>query len=150
MVTVPGGYPVYWEGESGLLVTSPEQARQEIQRLVDAGADAIKIAVETGTVFWAELPTLSTEKVDAIVSVAHQNNIKVAAHITHSQDIPAFLDGGGDEIAHMVLDELSDELIERVVAADVYWGTTLELWYLVQQVYDLEIPINRRPKPLAL
>ena len=140
MVSVPDGYPVPFTNEEVLAITSPEQARQEIQRLIDAGADVIKIAVETGEVFMTELPTLSTEEVEAIVSVAHRNNIDVVAHITHSQDIPTFLEGGGDEIAHMVLDDLSDDLIEQLVAADVYWGPTLELWYHVQQIYEHQMP----------
>jgi imidazolonepropionase-like amidohydrolase len=138
MVTVPGGYPIVFE-EKALIITSSEQARTDIQALIDAGADAIKIAVETGTAYFMEkkMPTLSLEEVEAIVSVAHPSDIKVVSHITHSQDIPIFLDGGGDEIGHMVVDdELSDDLIEQIVAADIYWGPTLELWYLVQQVYE--------------
>ena len=138
MVTVPDGYPVCYD-EEALTITSSEQARREIQKLIDAGADAIKIAVETGAAYFSEtpIPTLSQEEVAAIVSVAHQNNIKVAAHITSAQDIPIFLAGGGDDIGHMVVDaDLSDALVQQIVDADVYWGPTMELWRIVQQVYE--------------
>lgn len=138
MVTVPGGYPVYMglRSEKALLLDSPEEARQETQKLIDAGADTIKIAIERGKVYLVEkpLPTLSIAEVKAIVSAAHKNNIKVAAHITHSEDIPLFLEAGCDEIVHMVLDDqLSDDLIKQLVEADVYWGPTLELWSYVEK-----------------
>lgn len=136
MITVPGGYPIYLgdELEKAAIVNSPEEARRITKKLIDAGADTIKVAVERGKSLFTEIPTLSQEEVTKIVKEAHKNSVKVAAHITHSQDIPAFLAAGGDEIAHMVLDdELTDDLIKKLVEADVYFGPTMELFTYVEK-----------------
>jgi len=59
IVTVPDGYPIAPWGGSGLTVTSPQDARQKVKQLLDNGADMVKIALESGTVFAQWIPTLS-------------------------------------------------------------------------------------------
>jgi hypothetical protein len=55
IITVPGGYPIAINNFPSLAVTNPEHARREVTRLISAGADVIKIAVDSGE----GLPTLS-------------------------------------------------------------------------------------------
>lgn len=135
MVTVPNGYPIVPFGsKSGLTVTSPEDARLKVEELLD-GADVIKVAVESGRIFGREIPTLSPEELAAIVEVAHQRGTMVSAHVTSSEDLRRALDGGVDDIAHMVVDYVPDDLIERMVTTNCYWVPTLELWKGVDSSY---------------
>jgi imidazolonepropionase-like amidohydrolase len=67
-----------------------------------------------------------------ITDVAHRRGTIVSAHVLVSKDLEYALDAGVDDIAHMVMDDPSDELIKRVVNQGVYWVPTLELWHGVR------------------
>ncbi|MGD8539190.1 MAG: amidohydrolase family protein [Candidatus Aminicenantes bacterium] len=130
MVTVPGGYPkVPWGSPSGLPVTSPDEAKEITNFLLDDGANIIKIALESGRSFGRKIPMLSLDEAKAIVAVAHHRKTIVSAHVLVSEDLEHALNAGVDDIAHMVTDNPSDELIDRVVKQGVYWIPTLELWH---------------------
>jgi len=132
MVTVPKGYPmVPWGAPTGLLVLSPDDARNKVSQLLDKGADIIKIALEGGESFNRKIPRLSIEEATAIVAVTHQRGTVVSAHVLVSGDLEIALNAGVDDIAHMVWDDLNDSLIERMIDEGVYWVPTLELWYAV-------------------
>ena len=128
IVTVPEGYPMVPWGFEGLPANSPEDAASKINRLLDDGADLIKIAVESGYIFRTKIPALSAEEAAAIVSVAHERGTVVSAHVTASQDLGRALDAGVDDIAHMITNPLYDGLIEQMLENDVHWVPTLELW----------------------
>jgi imidazolonepropionase-like amidohydrolase len=129
IVTVPDGYPIVPFGSTNVLtVTSPEDTRQKVSRLLDDDADFIKIALEGGRIFGRNIPMLSPEESAAIVEVAHERGTLVSAHVTASQDLRRALDAGVDDIAHMITNYLPEHLIERMVEDHVYWVPTLELW----------------------
>lgn len=132
-ITPSGGYPIQPWGVEAMTVTGPEDAAQKAEGLLQQGADLLKIAIENGSTFGRQLPVLSTEEAAAIVAVAHQHGTKVSSHTTKSSDLSSLLKAGVDDIAHMVVDELSDDIIAAVIQQDVYWVPTLELWHLVQQ-----------------
>jgi len=131
LLTVPGGYPMVPWGMAGLAVTSPEDAILQTNRLLDAGADIIKIALDSGGVFGRQIPILSPAEAAAIVQTAHARGVRVSAHVLQTGDLARALDAGVDDIAHMVEDELPDALIGGMVAAGTYWVPTLELWQRV-------------------
>jgi len=128
MVTVPGGYPIARWGVNSITVTSPEDARQKVNQLLDDGADFIKIPLESGAIFGQAMPMLSPEEAAAIVETAHARGVWVSAHVSVTQDLKKALDAGVDDIAHMVTDKLPDELIARMVESGTYWVPTIELW----------------------
>jgi imidazolonepropionase-like amidohydrolase len=121
LVTVPGGYPIAGNNFQSLTVTSPEDAREKIGQLVDDGADVIKITLTSGGA-----PSLSPEEAAAIVETAHERGIPVSAHATTARDLVRALDAGVDDIAHMAVDPVSDEVIRRMVDAGVSWVPTFE------------------------
>jgi imidazolonepropionase-like amidohydrolase len=139
MVTVPGGYPIVPWGGTGLTVTSVDDARRKVGALLDDGADVIKIALESGATFGREIPMLSPAEAAAIVEVAHRRGTWVSAHVTAARDVEAALDAGVDDLAHMIVDDLPDVLIERAVAAGVYWIPTLELWDGVSRAQGVDL-----------
>jgi imidazolonepropionase-like amidohydrolase len=121
-----------------LTVTSPEDARQKVEQLLDDGADMVKIALETGVIFAQQIPTLSLEEALAIAAVVQEHKMRLSAHVTAQRELETALDIGVNDLAHMLLADLPPELIDRVIAADVYWVPTLELWKCVSE----DNPVN--------
>lgn len=109
-------------GFSSLAVTSPEDARQRVNELLDKGVDVIKITLES-----AAGPILSSEEASAIVETAHLRGVPVSAHVTNPGDLQRAVDAGVDDIAHMVTGRVPDELLLRMVAEDVSWVPTLDV-----------------------
>jgi imidazolonepropionase-like amidohydrolase len=121
LVTVPKGYPIAGNNFPSLTVESPEDARDKVDQLIDAGADVIKIVITLGST-----PTLSLEEATAIVEAAHSRDIPVTVHVTKARALKAALEAGVDDIAHMVTDRVSDTLIRQMVEDDVSWVPTLQ------------------------
>jgi imidazolonepropionase-like amidohydrolase len=137
-INVEGGYPIAHWGGHAVTVTSPEEARQAVNKLIDDGADVIKTAMESGYAFGRSgWPLLSAEEAKALVDAAHARGKTVTAHVTSARDLERALDAGVDEIAHMVVDKLSAELILRMVDAGIRWVPTLELWQGVSRLYPI-------------
>jgi imidazolonepropionase-like amidohydrolase len=129
MVTVPGGYPaVPWGAASAFPLANLEEGRAGVERLLDAGADLIKVALERGDIFDTAIPVLSGEMAREIVRLAHERGTIVSAHVTAARDLELALDAGVDDVAHMAATTVSDEVLRRLVDNGVYWVPTLELW----------------------
>jgi imidazolonepropionase-like amidohydrolase len=144
MVTVPGGYPIAYWGVHALAVGSPSDAKDKTDYLLDAGADLIKIPLESGKMFGQAMPMLSPDEVAAIVSAAHGRGRAVFAHVTAVQDLGRAIDSKADAVVHMVTDRLPDEAIRRMVEADIYFVPTLELWYKTSHGYGYATEDNLR------
>jgi imidazolonepropionase-like amidohydrolase len=121
LVTVPGGYPIAGNDFPSLTVTSPEDAREKIEQLIDDGAEVIKITLTSG-----RAPSLSTEEAAAIVETAHARGIPVTAHATTAQDLRRALDAGVDDVAHIAVDRVPTSDIRRMVEAGMSWVPTFE------------------------
>jgi len=134
MITTVGGYGT-------LKVTSPDDARKQVQTLAEAGADLIKIGIEDHLKFRRH-KLMSLEEIGAIVEAAHACNLRVAAHVTRARHLALAIEGGVDDIAHMIVDDLPDLLIQRMVERDMFWVPTLELWSGVSKIYHLNWDIQ--------
>ena len=77
IVTTVGGY-------GGYGVASPEDAHAKVNRLIDAGTDVIKIAIEDD-LQGRRWPILSPAEIHTIVEAAHARGIHVVAHISRSE-----------------------------------------------------------------
>lgn len=121
LVTVQGGYPIAGNDFPSLVVLTPDDARQKIGSLIARGADVIKITIESGAG-----PILSPEMAAAIAETAHLHGVPVSAHVTRAADLERALDAGVDDIAHIVIDHVPDETIQRMVDMDVSWVPTLD------------------------
>ncbi len=137
-INAEGGYPMAYLGGYVVSVTSPEEARQAVNKLIDDGADVIKTAMESGYAFGQSgWPLLSPAEATALVDTAHERGRPVTAHVTSARDLERALDAGVDEIAHMVVDKLSEQLISRMVETGTRWVPTLELWQGVSRKYHI-------------
>jgi len=113
--SVPQNFPA-------LAVLSAEDAREKTRRLLDLGADLVKICLEPGS---GNLATLSLEEVRAIVETAHERRVPVTAHLSRTRHLELALDVGvgGDE--DIVVDSMSDELVGRMVRQGMFLVPTL-------------------------
>ena len=137
-INAEGGYPIAYWGGHAVTVTSPEEARQAVNKLIDDGADVIKTAMESGYAFGQSgWPLLSPWEATALVDTAHERGKPVTAHVTSARDLERALDAGVDEIAHMVVDKLSEQLISRMIETGTRWVPTLELWQGVSRIYSI-------------
>lgn len=126
IVDVPGGRP---HGNYGILIYSPEDARDKTHYLLDAGVDLIKVYLEDGSIMNESYDVISLEELQAIVEVAHSRGVIVTAHVQEAYLVERALDGGVDDIAHSQLDELVPySLIDRMIEEDVYLVPTLEIY----------------------
>jgi imidazolonepropionase-like amidohydrolase len=141
-ITPPGGYPIAVFGGNGKTISTTEEAPRAVNELLDQGADVIKISLESGQIFGQQIPMLTTEQVKAIAATAHQRGTRVSAHATVTKDLKRSIDEGVDDVAHMVVDPINDDLIRAMIARDMYWVPTLELWKNVGQGQDTNVIEN--------
>lgn len=134
ILTVPDGYGT-------MAVTSPDDARQKTNALIAAGAEVIKISLED--TLGGGRPRLSLAEAKAIVDTAHEHGVPVTAHVSRAAQLEVALKAGVDDVAHMVVDRASDDLIARMVAQDVYWVPTLELWKRLYMEHDIGDNLRR-------
>jgi imidazolonepropionase-like amidohydrolase len=131
MVTTTGGYGNFY-------VSSPEDARQKILNLIESGADLIKIAIEDN-LQGRKWNMLSMEEIRVIVQTAHENNLPVSAHISQSKQLEIAIASGVNDVAHMIIDELSDDHISKMIDKNIFWVPTLELWRGVSEIHTINL-----------
>jgi imidazolonepropionase-like amidohydrolase len=120
ILTVPGGYGwAYAETPAGM--------RALVQAHLDLGADVVKTSIEAelgGRSY--ELP--SPAILQAVVETAHASHRKVSVHVTRPWSLAQAVELGADDVAHGVMNRVEDPLMARMVARNVAWVPTLELW----------------------
>ena len=130
IITAPGGY-------GAAQYESSEDAREMVLGYIDKNVDIIKTSVEDDLQGrrWS-LPTY--EEFESVVKTAHSRNKKVSVHISHSRHLQWAVNAGVDDIAHMVVEPLEPDIIEKLVMEDIYWVPTLELWKGVSEMHSLD------------
>lgn len=117
ILAAPGGMPE----PVTLGITSPEQGRREVNKLIDRGADVIKIALNSSL-----KPLLSKEEVKAIIDAAHKRGKPVAAHIIAASAMRLVFRAGVDDINHLAIKgKQPDGFIKKFAASGIYWVPTL-------------------------
>lgn len=86
--------------------TTPDEARAMVRNELAKNAEVIKIWVDDNQ---GELPKITPELYGAIIDEAHQNNLKVLAHMYTLKDAKELIRRGIDALAHSVRDEEVDE-----------------------------------------
>ena len=102
---------------------SPEQARSDVETLMELDPDWTKIRVEDG---FGTREKMSPNIYSALIEASHQHNIPLAAHILELEDAKGVVEAGADLLAHSVRDESVDrELIELMLERDACIAPTL-------------------------
>jgi len=96
---------------------SPEEARSEVARVADMGADWVKIRVDGGLQGGPKMPP---EVYGAVISEASARGLPVAIHIWELEEAKGVVRAGGSLVAHSVRDRsVDEELISLLLEHDV-------------------------------
>ena len=91
-------------------VTTEEEARAAVQELAAANVDFVKIWVDDRG---GQYERLSPELYGAVIDEAHEQGLRVTAHVFSLEDAKGLLRAGVDAFAHGVRDrDIDDELVE--------------------------------------
>jgi imidazolonepropionase-like amidohydrolase len=130
-----------WEAEYRWGVNGPDDARQKVQQIIDAGVDVIKLI---------DQDQLTPAEVAAVVETAHANGKPVVAHAHRPAEIRVGLDAGVDDFEHTGLgtapgypDDILQRLRER--NAGLFWTPTISPLYVMQ--YSGEVFPERLDDP---
>jgi len=128
MLTAVGGYPSTGWGQDGYatFLGAPEQIRRQVRDAIRDGADLIKIALEADD---GGLPVPGPDQVRAVVDAAHANGVAVTAHALTVELVTRALDGGVDELAHVPIELMPPELVERIAEAEIPVVSTLQAFF---------------------
>jgi imidazolonepropionase-like amidohydrolase len=86
---------------------TPDEARQMVDEMAARHPDLLKIWVDD--FFGSVKPRMSPEIQEAIISEAHRQGLRVAAHVFYLEDAKRLLQEGLDVIAHSVRDQAVDQ-----------------------------------------
>jgi imidazolonepropionase-like amidohydrolase len=130
ILTAAGGY-------GSVELKDSQQAVAVVRQYAKQGVDVIKLAIEDDCEGrpWT---LLSADSLSAMTAAAHEAGKRVVAHVTHSYNLQLALDAQIDELAHMVVEPLSDEQLAAVVRRGIYWTPTLELWHGVSSLFPVD------------
>ena len=109
--------------ETGYGCQTPEDAAAAVNELIDMGCDGIKTSIGRG-MGGGQTP-IETEKLKAIADTAKARGVWVTCHILDAEFIPALLEAGMPEFAHMPTDYVSDDLLKQMAEAGVTCTPTL-------------------------
>jgi imidazolonepropionase-like amidohydrolase len=139
-MAIVGGHLSYF----GVGATGPTECRAAVRRLVEEGADFIKITATGGSTrtSFRFRPSFTVEEMKAIADEAHRFGKHTAAHATASQGITNALDAGIDTIIHGLHNEpdgtlqYRPEISARMAEKGVFLNPTLHqgrerMWQLM-------------------
>jgi imidazolonepropionase-like amidohydrolase len=121
-----GGYPTTAAGMKGVPfeVSTVDQVKKNVAELADRRVDVVKIWVDDHLGRERKIP-LDLSK--AIISEAHRNKIKVAAHIFYLDDAKALVEAGLDGLAHSVRDKPVDDALIALMKKRGAWQAAATL-----------------------
>jgi len=145
MVTVKGD--TLGTSDGGATPETEAEARSVVKDLKAAGVDAIKVSRDDAS--WASkqrLPLMKLEVLNALVSEAHREGLKVYAHaplLDYAKDV---LRAGADGLLHGIIDKAVDqELVDLLIRNRAVYVPTMSLyedvadmaaWAKRQSAYD--------------
>lgn len=99
-------------------VATPEEAAAAVAVQAEQGVDVIKFWLDDELGSMPKMPPAMTQ---AIIDAAHENDLRVLAHIFYLEDAQRLVDQGIDGLAHSVRDRLVDQrLIDSMKARGVW------------------------------
>lgn len=127
VLTAVGGYPAdSWAARgpgagAAREVRGVDDAAAAVAEQVDAGADLVKVALESS----GGRPLLADDVLGAVVAAARAAGLPVAAHVGGANALERALAAGVDELAHVPLHRVTPAEMGHVAAAGVVVVPTL-------------------------
>jgi len=119
----PGGPPRVEGAVDRYRPETPEQARADVRELASHKPDFVKIWLDDG---FGRLPKMKPEVFRAIIEEAHQQGLRVIAHVFYLEDAKRLVEAGVDGLGHSIRDQTVDrDLIDAMKARGVFLIPTL-------------------------
>jgi len=128
-ISAPEGYPADTDASARLGVSTPDEARQAVQKLAGEGVSYIKVALDDGR-GEEPLPVLSSDVLQVVVDEAHRLGLTVRAHVLDAKYLDLALNAGVDAIEHLPAPDFSRQVFELWMRSD--HALTLPQAYLTQ------------------
>lgn len=152
MFTAPGGHPAtticaenpWCRAHLAVEVDDEGEARAMVDVIAQAGADGIKIVFDASR----ENSRLDTSFGRSVFDRANAHDLPVMAHVHTNDDINDALGLGVTGFVHTPSEQISAELLDRMVATDTSFATTLSSSQLVWG-QPLEVPMEPKRQNLA-
>ncbi|MCQ2408986.1 MAG: amidohydrolase family protein [Clostridia bacterium] len=112
-ISVPGGH---FAGSLATESASVEEACNDVRKIIETKPDLIKLMITGGVMDANEKGEpgaikMSNEMIKAVCDIAHENGLKVAAHVECSEGVKAAVENGVDTIEHG--SKIDDAMIEK-------------------------------------
>ena len=117
-----GGLHIKLGTEGGFLaVADAAGCRAAVNRVLDAGAEWVKLSLDDGRLLGFPSPVMSPEVLRACIEAAHLRNKLVVVHAVDSQVFELIADAGADGIVHApFLGTLAPETLRKLKARDLF------------------------------
>lgn len=125
LLTAPGGYPSDSEWAppgAAHEITNATEAAAAVERQRDAGAEFIKVALNSD-----DGPVLDDETLGAVVDHAHNLRLRVAAHTQGAGQAERAFAAGVDRLAHAPWTERLPDTLISAMAGAMSWVSTLDI-----------------------
>lgn len=119
--TIPFPIHLITGGQIVERVSTPDEVRSAVRRVIAQGADWIK-TTHTDKSYWLnrpDPPVFDDACFEALVDEARKHNRPVAMHHTGASGFRKAVELGVDSMEHIPLDAITDDDIKRMVDADV-------------------------------
>lgn len=125
ILTAAGGYPTRsWGGRGETReVTDAEDARAAVAEQLGEGATVIKVALEPA----GGGPLLDADVLAALVGAAHDDDVRVTAHVGSAEALALAIGADVDELAHLPLYDVSPAEMGRAAEAGMALCATLAI-----------------------
>lgn len=135
-IAASGGYG----GIAPVEVSDTQQARQAVRKLLDDGADHIKISLDKGfDPYTQSLSMLTPDLLIAICDETHKHGKRVSAHVLHAEQLSVLLHAGIDEAAHTCCDYIPDETLYYMKENSIGMTPTLSVFGEISVNYGVPI-----------
>ena len=140
-IAARNGFPLRIEALADIpyQVSNENEARAAVAELAAQGVDFVKVWVDddrrvTGQVYrfgqltyqYGTVPRLSPALYGAVIDEAHQNNLRVVAHVRYLNDAKGLIAAGVDGLVHSIRDRAVDPaLVDAMLENDVFYVPTL-------------------------
>lgn len=128
---VTGGYGMGPTGNMGVVISTAQEAADEIAYKAALGYTQVKVGINSDD------HRMTAEEFTAIIDTAHALDMTVAAHVNYAAYLEELVGYGIDEAAHTPNDAMSQELIAAMVEAGVAMNTSGAESYPEQKAANL-------------
>lgn len=145
LITVPGSHPIAtimqipegvepssydWTQRGIWVLETPEQVREVVAQIAEAGLDGVKLVVESGpTEFGDHHPQMPPALIEAAVDEARQHGLPVFSHASSIDEVEDAIEAGVRGIVHLVSEPgpPSPNLLAAMEEKEVFFVPTLAL-----------------------